>query len=132
MLCHRIGLIPIKADADDFDEMPEAGENGRNRNDFTDKNSIKFSLNVECPSLTELQTISGNRKAEYLTVYSKSLEIQRVGKQEELPEGKIGLVHDDIVLLKLAPGQVVFYLPFCEYAYPVESRIGVLRHQGNR
>lgn len=106
MLCHRIGLIPIKADANDFDEMPEAGENGRSRTDFTDKNSIKFNLTVECPSLAELQRISGNKKAEYLTVYSKSLEMQKVGKQEELPEGKIGLVHDDIILLKLAPGQV--------------------------
>ena len=43
---------------------------------------------------------------EYLTVYSKSLELQRVGKQEELPEGSIGLVNDDIILIKLAPGQV--------------------------
>ena len=91
--------------------MPEAGESGRNRNDFTDKNSIKFSLNVECPSLAELQAMSGNKKVEYLTVYSKSLEIQRVGKQEELPDGKIGLVHDDIVLLKLAPGQVFLFTP---------------------
>ena len=24
MLCHRLGLIPIKADADDFDEVPAA------------------------------------------------------------------------------------------------------------
>ena len=75
--------------------------------------------------------MSGNKKAEYLTVYSKSLEIQRVGKQEEFPEGKIGLVHDDIVLLKLAPGQVVFSF-FCEYAYLIESGVGMLCHQGNR
>ena len=106
MLCHRIGLIPIKADPDDFDEMPEAGENGRNRSDFTDRNAIKFSLKVACPSLAELQRMSGNKKVEYLTVYSKSLELQRVGKQEELPEGTIGLVNDDIILIKLAPGQV--------------------------
>ena len=58
------------------------------------------------PSLAELQRMSGNKKAEYLTVYSKSLELQRVGKQEELPEGTIGLVNDDIILIKLAPGQV--------------------------
>lgn len=106
MLCHRLGLIPIKADPDDFDAMPEAGENGRNRSDFTDRNSLKFSLKVACPSLAELQRMSGNKKVEYLTVYSKSLELQRVGKQEELPEGTIGLVNDDIILIKLAPGQV--------------------------
>lgn len=106
MLCHRLGLIPIKADPDEFDAMPEAGENGRNRSDFTDRNAIKFSLKVACPSLAELQRMSGNKKAEYLTVYSKSLELQRVGKQEELPEGTIGLVNDDIILIKLAPGQV--------------------------
>ena len=102
MLCHRLGLIPIKADPDNFDAMPEAGENGRNRSDFTDRNSLKFSLKVACPSLAELQRMSENKKA----VYSKSLELQRVGKQEELPEGSIGLVNDDIILIKLAPGQV--------------------------
>lgn len=106
MLCHRLGLIPIKADPDNFDAMPEAGENGRNRSDFTDRNSLKFSLKVACPSMAELQRMSENKKVEYLTVYSKSLELQRVGKQEELPEGSIGLVNDDIILIKLAPGQV--------------------------
>lgn len=99
-------MIPIKADPDDFEGVPEAGENGHNRNDFTDKNSLKFKLRVECPSLSELQRMSGNPKAEYLTVYSKSLEFQAVGKQEEVEAGKLGLVHDDIILIKLAPGQV--------------------------
>ena len=85
MLCHRLGLIPIKADADDFDEVPAAGENGHNRSDFTDKN------------------------VEYLTVYSKSLQLEKLGKQTDLPDGSIGLVHDDIILIKLAPGQVRLY-----------------------
>lgn len=106
VLCHRLGLIPIKADPDDFDDIPDPGENGHNRNDFTDKNSLKFTMRVECPSLSELQRLSGNPKAEYLTVYSKSLEFHPVGKQEEVEEGKLGLVNDDIILIKLAPGQV--------------------------
>ena len=100
-------MIPVKADPDVFEDVPEPGENGHNRNDFTDKNSLKFTLRVECPSVAELQRISGNPKTEYLTVYSKSLEFQPVGKQEEVEEGKLGLVHDDIILIKLAPGQVM-------------------------
>ena len=107
MLCHRLGLIPIKADADNFDEVPAAGENGHSRSDFTDKNALKFTLKVECPSLSELQKMSGNKNAEYLTVYSKSLQLEKLGKQTDLPEGSIGLVHDDIILIKLAPGQVL-------------------------
>ena len=107
VLCHRIGLIPLKANADNFDEAPTAGENGFNRTDFTDKNSMKFTLKVECPSLSELQKLSGNKNVEYLTVYSKSLQLEKLGKQVDLPEDEIGLVHDDIILLKLAPGQVI-------------------------
>lgn len=99
-------MIPLKADADDFDEVPAAGDNGHSRSDFTDKNSMKFTLQVECPSLSELQKQAGNKDVEYLTVYSKSLQLERLGKQADLPEGAIGLVHDDIILLKLAPGQV--------------------------
>lgn len=106
MLCHRLGLIPIKADADDFEDLPPAGENGRSRAYFTDKNAIKFNLKVECPSLATLQKMAGNKKVEYLTVYSKSLEMEPLGKQADLPAGKQGLVHDDIILIKLAPGQV--------------------------
>ena len=93
MLCHRLGLIPIKADADDFEDLPPAGESGRSRTDFTDKNAIKFNLKVECPSLATLQKMAGNKK-------------EPLGKQADLPAGKQGLVHDDIILIKLAPGQV--------------------------
>ena len=106
MLCHRLGLIPVKADADDFEELPPAGENGRSRSEFTDKNSIKFNLKVECPSLPALQKMADSKKVEYLTVYSQSLEMEPLGKQVELPDGTIGLVHNDIILIKLAPGQV--------------------------
>ena len=70
---------------------------------------MKFTLKVECPSLSELQKLSGNKNVEYLTVYSKSLQLEKLGKQADLPEDEIGLVHDDIILLKLAPGQVCFY-----------------------
>lgn len=101
-------MIPLKADADDFDEVPAAGENGHSRTDFTDKNSMKFTLKVECPSLPELQRMAGNKDVEYLTVYSKSLQLEKLGKQVDLPDGEIGLVHDDIILIKLAPGQVSF------------------------
>ena len=67
---------------------------------------MKFTLKVECPSLSELQKMAGDKNVEYLTVYSKSLKLERLGKQADLPEDAIGLVHDDIILLKLAPGQV--------------------------
>lgn len=107
MLCHRLGLIPIKADANNFDYVCPPGENGHNRSDFTDKNSMKFNLRVTCPSLSELQKAANNRNVEYLTVYSQSLELEKLGRQLDLPEGEIGLVHNDIILTKLAPGQTI-------------------------
>ena len=66
-------------------------------------------MKVECPSLSELQKMAGNKNVEYLTVYSKSLQLEKLGKQTDLPDGSIGLVHDDIILIKLAPGQVRLY-----------------------
>lgn len=39
VLCHRLGLIPIKAEPNDFEYVTEKGN-------FTDSNSIKFSLKV--------------------------------------------------------------------------------------
>ena len=62
---------------------------------------------MTCPSLSELQKAANNRNVEYLTVYSHSLELEKLGRQLDLPEGQIGLVHDDIILTKLAPGQTI-------------------------
>jgi DNA-directed RNA polymerase I and III subunit RPAC1 len=41
VLVHRIGLIPIKVDPSKFDYLPSGEEP-------SDKNSLKFNLNVKC------------------------------------------------------------------------------------
>lgn len=103
VLCHRLGLIPIRADADQFEASPFTSYDGKERDvaDHTEANSIKFTLRVKCPSRKQLIQQSGDPKVEYLTVFSKSLQLDRASTTED-----VGLVHDDIILAKLAPGEV--------------------------
>ncbi|KAK8795501.1 hypothetical protein WA158_000158 [Blastocystis sp. Blastoise] len=101
VLCHRLGLIPIKAEPNDFEYVTE-------KNNFTDANSIKFSLKVKCPSKAELQTMprsdpTNPKPVEYMTVYSHSIKATRVGKQLN----NLCVADDDIIVMKLAPGQEI-------------------------
>lgn len=91
-LSHRLGLIPIKIDPDQFDNFEPEGEE-------TDRNSLLFRLQVKCPA-----DHGGN-----LHVYSDSLQWQPLeGQRERLgPDGAPRPVADDILLLKLAPSQQV-------------------------
>ena len=106
VLCHRLGLIPIKAEPNDFEYVTEKGN-------FTDSNSIKFSLKVKCPSMEELKKMArsdpahSSKPVEYMTVYSHSLQCTRVGKQVDYPEDTLCVADDDIILMKLAPGQEI-------------------------
>lgn len=61
-----------------------------------------------------------SKPVEYMTVYSHSLQCTRVGKQVhgdsvgahfqvDYPEDTLCVADDDIILMKLAPGQVSLY-----------------------
>ena len=65
VLAHRLGLIPILADADDFEEKKE-------NEDFNEKNCIKFTLNVKCEKnkngiINNEQIFSRDLKSEFTT-----------------------------------------------------------------
>ena len=106
VFAHRLGLVPILADANDFIERkPE--------DDFNDKNSMKFTLNIKCYKDKNGQIINEN-------IYTKDLVFEPQGDQEKKyynPQTKkysIGLVHDDILLNKLTPGMEIDLECYCE------------------
>eukprot|EP00499_Haloplacidia_sp_CaronLabIsolate_P004428 CAMPEP_0196779510 /NCGR_PEP_ID=MMETSP1104-20130614/6428_1 /TAXON_ID=33652 /ORGANISM="Cafeteria sp., Strain Caron Lab Isolate" /LENGTH=355 /DNA_ID=CAMNT_0042149691 /DNA_START=6 /DNA_END=1070 /DNA_ORIENTATION=- len=109
VLAHRVGLIPLKVDPDDFDEMTEGAS-------ATDTNTIVFRLSKHVEqSKKPRHARAGEAKEEeeeaqdkFLSVYSGALVWQPQGSQEErFQDRPLGVVHDDILLLKLKPGQTI-------------------------
>ena len=105
VLAHRLGLVPIMADANDFiEKLPD--------DEFNDKNSMKFTLNVKCYTDKNGKLINEN-------IYSKDLIFEPQGEQEKKfynPQTKkysIGLVHDDILLNKLTSGMEIELECYC-------------------
>ena len=105
VLAHRLGLIPILADANNFiEKKPE--------DDFNDKNSIQFSLKIKCYTDKSGQIINDN-------IFSKELKFIPQGEQEkkyfntQTKNYTIGLVHDDILINKLAPGMELDLVCYC-------------------
>ncbi|XP_017490688.1 PREDICTED: DNA-directed RNA polymerases I and III subunit RPAC1-like [Rhagoletis zephyria] len=91
----RLGLIPIKVDAKQF-EFQKGQVN-------TENNTIIFQLNVR-----NLPTAKEN-----LHVYSRDLEWQPLGDQKEtFPDG-IAPVDGDILIAKLAPSQKIEATLYC-------------------
>ena len=105
VLAHRLGLIPILADANDFVEKKPEDE-------FNDKNSMKFTLNVKC-----YKDKNGEIKNE--NIFSKDLIFIPQGNQQkkyfnkETNEYSIGLVHDDILINKLTTGMEIDLECYC-------------------
>jgi DNA-directed RNA polymerase I and III subunit RPAC1 len=96
VLAHRLGLIPLKVDANKLEEWVK-GE------DPTTVDTLVICLNVECPKP------SGNSKGALGNnrVYSSLLKWSAMEEQEVLfPEG-VFPVHDDILLAELGPGQSI-------------------------
>jgi DNA-directed RNA polymerase I and III subunit RPAC1 len=105
VLAHRLGLIPILADANDFiEKKPEE--------DFNDRNSMKFSLKVKCFTDKNGKIINEN-------IFSKDLIFVPQGQQEQKfynnqnKKYSIGLVHDDILINKLIPGMEIDLECYC-------------------
>ena len=105
ILAHRLGLIPILADADDFEEKKE-------NEDFNEKNCIKFTLNVKCEK-------NKNGVVNNEQIFSRDLNLEFLGDQKnkfydnKTKKYTIGLVNDDIYLNKLAPGMEIDLVCYC-------------------
>ena len=105
VLAHRLGLIPILADANNFIEKKPDDE-------FNDKNSMKFILKVNCYKDKDGQLINEN-------IFSKDLIFEPQGDQKkkyynsETKRYSIGLVHDDILINKLTTGMEIDLECYC-------------------
>ena len=99
VLAHRMGLIPILADPHLFEERKPDDE-------ISAKNTIKYKLHKICTKDNE-----GKLHNECIT--SKDLEWIPIGKQNE-KFAAIRPVYEDIVIMKLRPGQEIEMELLCE------------------
>jgi DNA-directed RNA polymerase I and III subunit RPAC1 len=94
ILAHRLGLVPLRAPARQFEAVIEAkgGDASKQTAAFDANNSLKFTLDVLGPS----------------KVYSRDLRWVPSGAQsDKFKEADVGPVHDNILLCDLAHGQQI-------------------------
>jgi DNA-directed RNA polymerase I and III subunit RPAC1 len=96
VLSHRLGLIPIYADANEF-QYKKPSE------DFNEFNSINFKLHIKCDKDKQTGLIKNEE------VYSSSLVWIPKGSQDKrfVAQETIRVVNDDILIAKLRPGQEI-------------------------
>lgn len=101
VLAHRLGLIPIFADANDFEDKNPSDE-------YNENNSIKFIMKVKCYKDKDGKIYNEN-------IYSRDLVYVNQGKQEKKFKDKytIRTVHDDILVNKLKPGMEIDLECYC-------------------
>lgn len=109
VLCHRLGLIPIKVDPRAFTFKKDTDEENEN-------NCVKFKLHVKCEKKKEylkadkktIESLPVEQVYTNTTVYSSALEWIPIGKQAEIyKDNPIRPVHDNIIIAKLRPGQEI-------------------------
>ena len=103
VLAHRLGLIPIKADARLFEEKDADYE-------FNEKNSIKFVLGLKYKK-TDPEKAGEAKTAD---VFSRHLKWVPLGDQEKTFGESIRPIHEDILLNKLRPNQELLMELYCE------------------
>lgn len=106
VLSHRLGLVPLKVDPRLFDDYHPGDEP-------TDLNTLVFKLDVLCEELpaevkAEMMARGGADARPYPQgAYSRDLEWQPQGEQEETLGAPVTPVVGDIPLVNLKPGQHV-------------------------
>merc|ERR1719242_1213416 len=110
VLCHRLGLLPIKCDPRIFDWIDE--ENSRYDRGQDPSNTLIFKLHVECRANPKAKAKDPpHRKCINAIVTSKDIEwVPQPGQMELLQQHNpppIQMVFDDIIIAKLRPGQSI-------------------------
>ena len=111
ILAHRLGLIPIKADPDEF-EFRQGSDDP-----LTDLNTIVFSLNVTCKKNPDAapDALDPNEKYIHSNVVSGDLKWEPQGSHlETFGEDGIHPVFKDILLVKLRPQQRIHAELHCQ------------------
>jgi DNA-directed RNA polymerase I and III subunit RPAC1 len=100
VLSHRIGLIPLLVDANEFQYKKQNEE-------FNEFNSIYFKLHIKCEKNKNYKKDSNDSEFINDQVLSSHLIWTPIGNQTKRFEVPIGVVHDDILIAKLRPGQEI-------------------------
>ncbi|CAG8447984.1 11825_t:CDS:2 [Ambispora gerdemannii] len=103
VLAHRLGLIPIKVDPENFDFRSKNPDDPP-----TDRDTIVFVLNIECKENPTANSNERDPNKRFINsnVHSSDLKWAPQGDQGVRYENNpIKPVHDDILLAKLRPGQ---------------------------
>jgi len=107
VLAHRLGLVPIKVDPRKFVFKDKTAV------DYTSSETIVFRLHKKCERNPHPKDNSEEEKYINSTVYSRDLEwVPQAEQGDEFDV--IRPVHEDILLLKLRPGQEVELDAYCE------------------
>jgi DNA-directed RNA polymerase I and III subunit RPAC1 len=114
VLSHRMGLVPVFADPDEFIAK---GPN----DDFNEHNSIKFKLHVKCTrkpeykdkTHAELLSLDPTEYLENSVVNSNSLVWEPLGNQQKELKTQPKMLHEKILLFKLRENQEIEMELYC-------------------
>ncbi|XP_011339497.2 DNA-directed RNA polymerases I and III subunit RPAC1 [Ooceraea biroi] len=109
VFAHRMGLIPLRADARLFEFPPQ---NKRPNGEIGDQDTLRYELKVTCtknPQAPKLSTLPDDlyRNSK---IYSKDIKWVPIGRQADMfPRGteQFGMVDEDILIAKLRPGHEI-------------------------
>ncbi|MFH4978130.1 hypothetical protein AB6A40_004839 [Gnathostoma spinigerum] len=116
VLCHRLGLLPIKADPRLFDwplkkvvGVNEEGTDCDEEPTGDPKRELIFRLNIKCTRNQGIGKLVTNPKLLYENsfVYTNSFEWVPIENQSDTIRPPPAMVHDDILIAKLRPGQEI-------------------------
>lgn len=100
VLCHRLGLLPIKVDPRLFEDAE-----GKQASEL---NTLVFTLDVKCTRKAPGADLPLDDLFNKHTIYSKDLEWIPQGKQaQRFEHNPPRPVIDDIIVAKMRPGQVI-------------------------
>ncbi|VDN06415.1 unnamed protein product [Thelazia callipaeda] len=116
VLCHRLGLLPIKADPRHF-KMPltrviginEFGVDCDEEPTGDQERNLIFQIKVSCTRNRNASKTATNPKEIYKNafVYSDAFKWIPIGNQASLWSHPPAMVHDDILITQLRPGQEI-------------------------
>ncbi|XP_067012451.1 DNA-directed RNA polymerases I and III subunit RPAC1 [Anabrus simplex] len=103
VLAHRLGLIPLKADARLFEYRREDDEEG------TEQDTLEFELKLKCSWNPKAKDTAGapvDEKKINSKVYTKHIKWLPIGSQKDIYTAEeVGPIHEDILIAKMVPGQ---------------------------
>ncbi|KAL5279018.1 POLR1C family protein [Megaselia abdita] len=100
VLAHRLGLIPLKADARLFDFVQDDATDEGNEN-----NTLEFELKAKCVKRNVKDSSNFDHIYKNHKIHSGQIKWKPKGKQATLyKEEDVGVIHSDILISQMRPG----------------------------